>query len=119
MGIFSASVTLKNPAHLERQREVSLLVDTGSLFSWVSAPVLEGIGVQPVETEQFRTITGALVERRIGYLIVAYDGRSGAVNVVFAEPGDMEVLGVTALETLRVAPDPVKQVLTPVVALAV
>jgi hypothetical protein len=41
------------------------------------------------------------------------------VNVVFAEPGDTEVLGVTALETLRVAPDPVKQVLTPVVALAV
>ena len=119
MGIFSASVILKNPAQPERQREVSLLVDTGSLFTWVSAPVLEGIGIQPVETEQLRTTTGALVERRIGYSIVAHDGRSGAMNVVFAEPGDTEVLGVTALETLRVAPDPVQQKLIPVVALAV
>jgi hypothetical protein len=41
------------------------------------------------------------------------------MNVVFGEAGDMEVLGVTALETMCVAADPVRQVLTPVVALAV
>jgi predicted aspartyl protease len=119
MGSFNASVVLKNLAHPERQRTVSLLVDTGSLFTWVSTPALEEIGVEPVETRKFKTITGALVERKLGYVIVAHDGRSGATNVVFAEPGDMEVLGVTALETLTVAPDPVKQVLIPIVALAV
>ena len=71
----------------------------------MATPVLKEIGVVPAESCQFRTITGTLVERRIGYAVVAYDGRTGAMNVVFAEPGDTEVLGVTALETLRMKAD--------------
>ncbi len=95
------------------------MVDTGSLFTWVAAPVLQQIGVVPVETRQFQTIDGSRIERQIGYAVVAHNGRTGALNVVFAQPGDMEVLGVTGLETLCVAADPVKHLLVPIVALAV
>ena len=91
----------------------------GSLFTWVAAPVLEEIGVVPVESCQFYTITGVLVERRIGYAVVAYDGRTGAMNVVFAEPGDAEVLGKTALDSMSVMADPVQHKLIPTVSLAV
>jgi hypothetical protein len=76
------------------------------LFTWISSPTLEKIGVQPVGSQKFKTITGSLIERKYGYLEVGYDGHSGAMNVVFGEPGDMEVLGVTALETMCVAADP-------------
>jgi len=119
MGIFSVPVTIRNLAPPHREHELSLMVDTGSLFTWISAPTLEKIGVRPVGSQKFQTITGSLIERKYGYLEVGYAGHSGAMNVVFGEPGDMEVLGVTALETMCVAADPVKQVLTPVVALAV
>ncbi len=119
MSLFSVPVILRNPAAANRQTELSLLVDTGSLFTWVAATALEQIGVVRVETCQFRTIDGSLIEHPIGYVVVAYDGRSGAMNVVFAQPGDMEVLGITALETLRMTADPIRRVLVPTVALAV
>jgi len=69
MGIFSVPVTIRNLAQPDREQELSLMVDTGSL-----------------------------IERKYGYLEVGYQGHSGAMNVVFGEAGDMEVLGVTALE---------------------
>ena len=119
MGIFSVPVTIRNLAPPHSQHELSLMVDTGSLFTWIATPTLEKIGIRPVGSQKFKTITGSLIERKYGYLEVGYAGHSGAMNVVFGEPGDMEVLGVTALETMCVAADPVKQVLTPVVALAV
>jgi clan AA aspartic protease len=119
VGIFNVRVTLRNPAHPEQERELELLVDTGSLFSWVPAPILREIGLLPVENRQFRTITGAMIERPIGHVIIAYNGRTGAMNVVFGEPDDMAVLGVTALESLSVTADPVRNTLVPTVSLAV
>ena len=119
MGQFNVRVAIRNPAQPDRRRELDLLVDTGALFTWVAATVLEEMGIPPAESCQFRTITGAIIERQIGYAIVAHDGRTGAVNVVFAEPGDTPVLGATALESLRVMADPVEHVLVPIIALAV
>ena len=119
VGLFNVRVALRNLAQADRQRELDLLVDTGSLFTWVPAPILEDIGVVPIETRQFRTITGSLIERRLGYAVVVWNGRTGPIFVVFSEPGDMAVLGVTALENLTVTADPVRQVLVPTVALAV
>ena len=55
----------------------------------------------------------------LGYAVVSWDGRTGPIYVVFGEPGDMDVLGVTALENLTVTADPVQQTLVPTVALAV
>jgi len=95
------------------------MVDTGSLFTWVDAPILDEMGIAPAETRQFRTITGSLIERKLGYALVAWDGRSGPIFVVFGEPGDMAVLGVTALESLTVMADPIEKTLVPTVALAV
>ena len=119
VGVFNVRVAVRNPAQPERQREIDLLVDTGSLFTWVAAPALEEVGIVPVETRQFRTITGAFIERRIGIAVVVWNGRIGGMNVVFGEPGDMEVLGVTALESLSVSADPVESKLVPIVSLAV
>ena len=80
---------------------------------------MEELGILPAETRQVRTITDALINRKIGHALMAYDGRTGAMNAVFAEPGDMEVLGVTALESLSVMADPVQHTLVPIVSLAV
>jgi len=119
MGLFNVRVTLRNFAQPDRHRDLDLMVDTGSLFTWVAAPILDEMGIAPAETRQFRTITGSMVERRVGYAIVVWNGRSGPIFVVFGEPGDMAVLGVTALESLTVTADPIEKTLVPTVALAV
>ncbi len=119
VGLFNVRVTLRNLSEPARPREVELLVDPGSLFTWVAAPVLEEIGIVPAETSQFRTISGGLIERRLGYALVAWGERTGPINVVFAEPGDRTALGLTALEALTVKVDPVRQTLVPTYALAV
>ena len=119
VGLFNVRVAIRNPAQPDRQRELDLLVDTGSLFTWVAAPILEEIGIARAEARQFRTVTGAFIERSIGYALVSHDSRTGVMNVVFGEPGDMDVLGATALESLSVTADPVQHVLVPIVSLAV
>jgi len=119
VGLFNVRVTLRSLVQPDRHRDLDLMVDTGSLFTWVAAPILNEIGIVPAETRQFRTITGSLIERKLGNALVAWNGRSGPIYVVFGEPGDMAVLGVTALEILTVTADPIQQTLVPTVALAV
>ena len=119
VGLFSVRVILRNLVQPDRHRDLELKVDTGSLFTWVAAPILQEIGIVPAETRQFRTTTGPLIERKVGYALVAWNGRTGPIYVVFGEPGDMAVLGVTALESLTVTADPIQQTLVPTIALAV
>ncbi|MGC9152879.1 MAG: hypothetical protein ACP5GY_04000 [Vulcanisaeta sp.] len=48
------------------------------------------------------------VERDVGGAIIEVMGRRGAVTVIFSEERDINVLGVTALETLGFEVDPIK-----------
>ena len=48
----------------------------------------------------FKTIEGKLVEREIGEALIECEGERATTMVVFAEEGDLEVLGVYALEGL-------------------
>jgi clan AA aspartic protease len=88
-------------------REVELVVDRGSVFTWISRSVLEELGVRPRRVRRFRTVDGRVVARGVGVATIVYEGCEGDVEVVFAEKGDAEVLGVTALETLGLEVDPV------------
>jgi predicted aspartyl protease len=114
MSLFSVAVTLRNPARPEMETRLTLKVNPESLYTWVSADTLARIGILPVETRVFTIMTGDTIERPIGHALIGYDGRTGAVNVVFSERGEMEVLGATALEALSVAVDSVRQMLEPV-----
>jgi len=54
-----------------------------------------------------RYIGDEVIEHDIGEVIIGYEDRRAVVPVVFGEPGDASVLGVTALEALGYQPDPV------------
>jgi predicted aspartyl protease len=86
-------------------REVEL-VDRGSVFTWISRGVLEELGVRPRRVRRFRTVDGRVVAREVGVATIVYEGCEGDVEVVFAEKGDAEVLGVTALGTLGLEVEP-------------
>jgi aspartyl protease family protein len=106
IGLTRVKVFVKNP-ETNVGREVELVVDTGSVFTWISRRVLEEIGVKPRRVRLFKAIDGRVVSREVGVVTVAYEGYEGDVEVVFAEEGDVMVMGVTTLETLGFEVDPV------------
>jgi len=106
MGLTRVKVFVKNP-ETNVDREVELVVDTGSVSTWINRRVLEEIGVKPRRVRLFKTIDGRVVSKEVGVVTIAYEGYEGDVEVVFAEEGDAMVMGVTTLETLGFEVDPV------------
>jgi len=117
MGHTVARVKLCSPHDSSKCAELDLLVDTGSTYTWVRREVLESLGVKPTTRWRFRTIDGRTVEKEIGEAVIECLGERATRIVVFAEKGDAEVLGVDALEGLRLEVDPVTRQLRKVEAL--
>jgi len=99
MGLTRVRVVIKNP-ETEIFREIDLIVDTGSIFTWISRDVLKELNIRPRRVRHFKTIDGRIITREVGIATIKYEDFEGDVEVVFAEKDDAQVLGVTALETL-------------------
>ncbi len=107
LGLTRVTVTLAGTVASRKSARADLIVDTGSILTWVKRVRLGRAGVKPRWEKEFRTIEGRVIRRATGPAVVRYDGSEAAVEVVFAEGGDAEVLGVTALESLGYQVDPV------------
>jgi len=113
MGMFEVNVKLANLAAPGRTEEVSLLVDTGATLSWIPRSILEKLGVQAFSRLPFTLADGHRLERYTTAVLMVVDGRKGAVQVAFGEPGEEAVLGATSLEGLGFMVDRVGQKLIP------
>lgn len=106
MSIFKVSIIVRNVKDESLvSAPVEAMVDTGSELTWLPKDLLTGIGVKPVRKRNFNTATKQLVTREIGYAIVSAEGFETVDEVVFAEPGDMSLLGVRTLEGFGVMVD--------------
>ncbi len=112
MGFAHVDVELSNPTDPQQFESIELLVDTGATLSVVPAPVLERLGVRPLGRRDFKGF-GGVVRRQTGNVTMAYDGGAAGITVVFGEPDDPPILGVTALESLGYRVDPVAGELHP------
>ena len=83
-----------------------VLVDTGSDLTWVPRAVLEALGIPRERTERIQLADGRILERAVGFAIVHVEGRSTNDDVIFAEPGDLLLLGARSLEGLNLRVDP-------------
>ena len=114
MGCFNTEMRVENPSNRGEVREVpAALVDTGSEFSWIPRHLLEGLGVRVERTQRFVTANGSRIVRSVGFAIVHAAGVSTADDVVFAEPGDLTLLGARSLEGLNLHIDPQRKLLIP------
>jgi len=113
MGQFTVRVTVANPADPTRQAEVELLVDTGATLTWVSGDLLQKIGAPSLPRRSFLLADGRRVERETAAAVVKLNAAVASVTVVVAQPGDAQLLGATALESLGFAVDPEGQRLLP------
>jgi predicted aspartyl protease len=102
-----------------RWERLSLLVDTGAMLSVVPRPVLEAVGVTEYHRRKFRLANGDVIERAIGGMIVRFRGDATHTDVIFGEPNDQIILGVTALEQMGFLPNPVSGELEPIEMLLV
>jgi predicted aspartyl protease len=82
-----------------------VMVDTGSEYTWIPEEVLAELGVAPVRVDRFQTADGRILERRVGFAVIYAGGRSAAAMVVFAQPGEILLLGATGLESLNLRVD--------------
>jgi len=108
MGTFYAKCKIENP--VDRTRTVvlqKLLVDTGSEFTWVPEKSLERIGIRREKKDvSFLLANGEQVTRSVGFAIIRLDRYFTIDEVVFAEPGDLTLLGARTLEGLNLTIDP-------------
>src|SRR3954463_14757634 len=94
MGTFRVAVEIENPVRRgERVTLQDTLVDTGAELTWAPRATLEKLGIVKEKGLRFRTADGRAVERDIGYAVVHAGGTATIDEVVFAEPGDMILLG--------------------------
>jgi predicted aspartyl protease len=106
MSMFKVSVIARNiKDETLVSPPVEVLVDTGSGLTWLPKDLLTSIGVKPLRKRNFTTATKQMVTRETGYSIVSAEGFETIDEVVFAEPGDMSLLGVRTLEGFGVMVD--------------
>lgn len=107
MGTFYVGCKVKSHKDPKKVAVVpKLLVDSGSEFTWLPAEVLERIGIEPVkEGLQIQMANGQIVTRTVGYAILHVDKYETTDEVVFAQEGDLSLLGSRALEGMNVHVD--------------
>ena len=107
MGTFSVGCRIENS--VDRAKGMNLrriLVDTGSEYTWVSAAMLEQIGIAREKKDvEFVIANGQRVTRSVGFAIVRVEKSFTIDEVVFAEKGDLLLLGSRSLEGLNLAVD--------------
>lgn len=107
VGSFRITIGIEHLARRGTVRSIDqVLVDTGSEFTWVPTAVLEELGVERESVQRFVVADGRVLERGLGMAIVRAEGTLAPDWVVFAEEGDMVLLGARSLEGMNLRVDP-------------
>jgi len=106
MSAFRVNVIARNPKDEEQSTPaVEALVDTGSELSWLPGELLHRAGIVPRRKRAFATATQQIVEREVGFAVLAAEGFETIDEVVFAERSDATLLGVRTIEGFGVLVD--------------
>jgi predicted aspartyl protease len=107
MGTFHTGIRIEGYPDMKRGVVIeSALVDTGAELTWVPATSLRSLGIRRLKKESFTTASGRVITRDIGFAVVRLGGRFTVDEIVFAQPGDLTLLGARTLEGLGLMVDP-------------
>ena len=108
---FYTKCKIENPT--ERTRSViiqKLLVDPVSELTWVTERSLQRIGISREKKDvAFVLANGQEATRSVGFAIIRLDRFFTIDEVVFAEPGDLQVLGARSLGGLNLTIEPTRR----------
>lgn len=107
MGLFSVGCLIENQQDRTRSVRVSrVMVDTGSELTWINHKHLEKIGLEPEKKDKhFVMANGQHITRSIGFAIIRVGKELTTDEVVFAQKGDLQLLGARTLEGLNLKVD--------------
>src|ERR1039457_5768470 len=106
MGLFYVGCRVLNPVTSKSTTVPRLMVDTGAESTWIDATVLQAIGIERRKQDlQFQLANGQIVSRSVGYAVLRVDKAETVDEVVFAERGDLQLLGARALGGLNLHAD--------------
>jgi predicted aspartyl protease len=100
MGHFFADCEITHIRNPKKNLKVPhLLVDSGSEYTWINGETLRKFGVKIEKKDSpFLMANGQTITRPIGYVILRTEGFETVDEVVFGEPGDLQLLGARTLE---------------------
>jgi predicted aspartyl protease len=107
MGVFRVDCRIENIVDRKKSVEIpGVLVDTGSEYTWVQSDLLNKIGVKREKKDlQFVMANGSVITRNVGFAIVRVEDAFTVDEVVFAEEGDLLLLGARSLEGMSLTVD--------------
>ena len=108
MGTFYTSCSIANVQNRAKSATVEkMLVDTGSEYTWVPGKTLEELGVDREKKDlSFQMANGQCITRSIGFALVRSGEFFTVDEVVFAEEGDLALLGARTMEGFNARVDP-------------
>lgn len=108
MGTFYTGCRIENVSQRSKGATIpKLLVDTGSDYTWVPEGILDRLDIKREKKDlEFTMANGQRVTRSVGFAIVRVDKHFTVDEVVFAEKGDLLLLGARSLEGLNLTVDP-------------
>lgn len=108
MGHVRVPLHISNPDDPERSVVVpDALVDTGATWTSVPRRLVSDLGLRQVGTIRVRTAAGPQ-ELEQSYAQLELEGKSVVTNISVSDTLDTVFIGVTTLESLGFAVDPVK-----------
>ncbi len=106
MGLFHVGCKVINPSTSKSTVIPRLMVDTGAESTWIDGAILGKTGIEPRKKDlQFQMANGEIITRSVGYAILKVNRSETVDEVVFAQKGDLQLLGARALEGLNLRVD--------------
>ncbi|MEK6320880.1 MAG: retroviral-like aspartic protease family protein [Acidobacteriota bacterium] len=107
MGTFYTRCKVENIVDRTKSAIIpKLLVDTGSDYTWIPAAALAKLDIDREKKDvPFVMANGQQITRSVGFAIIRLDKAFTVDEVVFAEKGDLAILGARTLEGLNLAVD--------------
>ena len=95
--------------HVDRKKSVEvpkLLVDTGAESTWIDGEILKTIGVKREKKDYtFVMANGQEITRAVGFAIIHVGNALTIDEVIFGQPGDLQILGARSLEGMNLRVD--------------
>ena len=113
MGLAYLDLQVENPAAADMSESVRALIDSGAIYSAIPTATLERLGIEPKGEQAFTLADGSTIRRKKGVALFRYGDRFGGADVIFGEAGDSALIGVTTLEALGLAFNPLARELYP------
>lgn len=105
MGDVYLELTITNDADLERQKDVSFLVDTGAFRSWIPRPLADELGIKKVGTVRVELATGRRTKVPYGLCKFIYEGEIINGMVILGSAKTEPLVGTHVLQELRLSID--------------